>query len=96
MHNLDTIIGIMDIMIVKKGPDHQWRSDSQLLLDQYMGLAISIWPEVVSVLFEVANNDQRQFYDGDFWKGQQEQVCVKQKIVEDLSHLDDTILNGSP
>ena len=42
MHNLDTIIGIMDIMIVKKGPDHQWRSDSQLLLDQYMGLAISI------------------------------------------------------
>ena len=58
MHNLDTIIGIMDIMIVKKGPDHQWRSDSQLLLDQYLGLAISIWPEVVSVLFEVAKNDQ--------------------------------------
>ena len=36
------------------------------------------------------------YYDEDFWKGEQEHMCVKQMVAWDLSYLNDTILNSSP
>ena len=33
-------------------------------------------------------------YDEEFWKGQQEHMCVKQMMAQDFTHLGDTILNS--